>query len=424
MWNEIQRVLEYLSKSKGGKRTLKYLILGLIAGVVLLIFNLNVLYYLVDLDHFFIHTALSRLLFVNNISPYSLDIRSILENYFSTRPIEVSLENFKFTDPIFQLFFYFPFGFIPDPTWAAAIYLTINQGFILWIIETIYRLLDWKPDWMIRLLNVAIAFSSFLGISYLLAPDLSVIQTLLFLTGLSFSLNRKPIQGGLLLGFSLLSFQLTTLALLLVLTFFLATNKKGPVVWFLISVALLSLAGIIFDNNWPLMMVRNFFIEPQQFPFANYSITLGVSSTGAILPTLINFSPVFLVILIALEWLRTPKVSSNHLFWLLAFIINFNPMLTVTQHFSPRFIHFIVYLFIFYLWYFRSEGTVKQILLGMYVLMIVILPGLGRLFPQVLPFLNSSIGFHIIRIILTLIMLYWVKWWILQSPLEREVFEE
>jgi hypothetical protein len=424
MWNEIQRVLEYLSKSDGGKRTLKYLILGLIAGVDLLIFNLFVLYDLVDLDHFFIHTALSRLLFINNISPYSLEIQSILENYFSTRPIEVFIENFKFTDPIFQLFFYFPFGLIPDPKWAAAIYLTINQGFIFWIIETIYRLLDWKPDWKIRILNGAIAFLSFLGISFLMAPDLSVIQTLLFLIGLSFSLNKKPIPGGLLLGFSLLSFQLTTLALLLVITFFLVTKKKGPVVWFLITIVLLSLAGIIFDNNWLLMMLRSFFLEPQNFPFTSYSAATGVSSTGAILPALINFSPVFLVILIALEWLRTPKVSSNHLFWLLAFIINLNPMLTVTQDFSPKFIHFFVYLFIFYLWYFRSEGTVKQILLVVYVLMIVILPGLGRLLPHVMPFLNSSIGFHLLRIFLTLIMLYWVKWWILQSPLEREVIEE
>lgn len=424
MWNEIQRVLEYLSKNEGGKNTRKLLVLGLIIFAVLMAFNRFVLYNLVDLDHFFTRTAIARLLFFNNISPYSLDIKSILENYFSTRPIEVSLDNLKFIDPIFQLFFYFPFGLIPDPVWAAAIFLTLNQGFIVWINETIYRLLDWKPSWKIRLLNVTIAFSSFLGFSFLLAPDLSVIQTLLFLTGLSFSLKGKPIPGGLLLGFSLISFQLTTLSLLLVMAFFTATKKNGPIRWFLITIGLLSLAGIVFDNNWPLMMLRNFFLEPQHFPFTSYSVAIGVSSTGAILPALINFSPVVLVILIALEWLRTPKVSNNHLFWLLAFIINLNPVLTVTQDFSPKIIHFFVYLFIFYLWFFRSEGTVKHILLGVYILMIVILPGLGRLLPEGLPFLNSSTGFHLLRIFLTLVMLYWVKWWILQSPLESEVLEE
>jgi hypothetical protein len=364
------------------------------------------------------------LLFFNNISPYSLDIKSILENYFSTHPIDVSFENLKFVDPIFQLFFYFPFGLIPDPVWAASIYLTINQGFIIWIIETIYRLLNWQPSWKIRILNGVIAFSSFLGTSFILAPDLAVIQTLLFLAGLSFSLKGKPIPGGLLLGFSLLSFQLTTLSLLLVMAFFIATKKNGPIMWFLITIGLLSLAGFIFDNNWPLMMLGNFFLEPQHFPFTSFSAAIGVSSTGAILPALINFLPVFLVILIAVEWLRTPKVSSNHLFWLLAFIINLNPMLTATQNFSPKFIHLFVYLFIFYLWYFRSEGTVKQVLLGVYVLMIVILPGLGNLLPQALSFLNSSTGFHLLRIFLTLTMLYWVKWWILQNPLGGEVLEE
>jgi hypothetical protein len=376
------------------------------------------------LDYFFTRTALARLLFFNNISPYSLDIKSILENYFSTRPIVVSFENLKFVDPIFQLFFYFPFGLIPDPVWVASIYLTINQGFIIWIIETIYRLLDWQPSWKIRILNGVIAFSSFLGTSFILAPDLSVIQTLLFLAGLYFSLKGKPIPGGLLLGFSLLSFQLTTLSLLLVMAFFIATKKNGPIIWFLITIGLLSLAGIIFDNNWPLMMLGNFFLKPQHFPFTNFSAAVGISSTGAILPALINFLPVFLFILIAVEWLRTPKVSSNHLFWLLAFIINLNPILTATQNFSPKFIHLFVYLFIFYLWYFRSEGKVKQVLLGVYVLMIVILPGLGKLLPQALSFLNSSTGFHLLRIFFTLTMLYWVKWWILQNPLGGEVLEE
>jgi len=424
MWNEIQGVIDYLSKNEKGKRTWRLLIIGLAGFAALLFFNRFVLINLISLDHFFIHTALSRLLFINNISPYSVEIKSILENYFSTRSVEAAIESFKFADPIFQLFFYFPFSLISDPVWASAVFLTINQGIMIGVIETVYRLLDWKPNLQILLLNGGIAFFSFLGISFITKPDLAVIQSLLFLLGLMFSLNEKPIPGGVFLGLSLLSFQLTTLTLLLAIAFFLVNNKKGPVIWFLITVILLSLAGLIFENNWPLMMLRNFFLEPQYFPFANFSTTVGVSSTGAILPALINFFPVFILILIALEWFRTPKKSSNHLFWLLAFIINLNPILTATQNFSPKFLHFFVYLYIFYLWYFRSEGSVKSILLGVYIILVVILPGLGSFFSQTLPFLNSSAGFHLIRIFLTLIMLYWVKWWILQSPLESEILEE
>jgi len=424
MWNEIQGVIEYLSKNEGGKRNSRLLIIGLVAFAGILFFNRFVFLKLISLDHFFIHSALSRLLFINNISPYSVEIRSILENYFSTRSVEVTIETFKFADPIFQLFLYFPFSMITDPTWAAAVFLTVNQGVVIGMIETIYRLLDWKPGWQIRLLNGGIAFFSFLGISFLLDPDLSVIQSLLFLMGLNYSLSEKPIQGGLFLGLSLLSFQLTTLALFLVIVFFLINNKKSSFVWFLITISLLSLAGLVFANNWPLMMLRNFFLEPQYYPFASFSTAVGVSSTGAILPTLINFFPFTMLILIALEWFRTPKISSNHLFWLLAFIINLNPIITATPNFSPKFLHFFVYLYIFYLWFFRSEGSVKSILLGVYITLIVILPGLGIFLPKMLPFLDSSTGNNLLRIFLTLIMLYWVKWWILQSPLESEILEE
>lgn len=424
MWHEIQRVFTYLSEDGEGKNIRKIVLFGLIIFTALLVFNYFVLYQLADLDHFFIRSALARLLFFNNISPYSLDISSILDNYFSTRPIEVSINNFKFTDPIFQLFFYFPFGLISDYAWTAAIYLTINMGLIIWILETVYRLLDWQPGIKIKLLNGILAFSSFLGISFITAPDLAVIHTLLLLSGLKFSLKGKSIAGGLFLGFSLLSFPMVILPLLLTLAFLIVTRKNGPIIWFLITVFLLSLAGIIFDNNWLLLMLRNFFLEPIYFPFASYSASIGVTSQGAILPTLLNFLPVFLIVMISLEWLRTPKVSSNHLYWLLAFAINLNPMLIAGKDFSPMFLNIFVYLFIFYLWYFRSEGTVKYILLGVYVLLIVALPGLGRAFPQTLPFLNSSTGFHLLRIFLTLIMLYWVKWWVLQSPLESEILEE
>ncbi len=424
MWNEIKRILNYLTESREGKETRRLIYLSLAAGFVLLVINRFAVVKSIKTDYFFIRTALSRLLLLSNISPYSVDINQVLSNYFSTRPMSVTFTNFKFADPIFQLFLFFPFSFIPEPDWASAVYLTINQGFLVWSLEVVYQLFNWRPDWKNRLINIGLAFFSFIGISFIFNPDLTIIQFFLFLMGMKFSLEDKPIPGGFFLALSILAFPMITLPLLLLIAFLITNRQLGSIIWFAISFILLSLAGIIFDNNWPLEMLRNWFLEPISFPFTSYSSALGITSEGAILPAILNSIPIVLFILIALEWLRIPKKKSIQLFWLLSFIIALNPLLIASGHFQPPIIILFTYLFIMYLWIFHSEGDVKLYLLGFLTLVIVVLPAVGRFFPITLRFLNSSAGFNLILIFLTILMLYWVRWWILENPYEGESIEE
>ena len=424
MWNEIKAALSYSLAGDKGRKTKNALIIGIIGALILLFLNRFVFFNLIDFDHFFIHSALARLLFLNNISPYRTDIIPVLNNFFSTRSIDATPEVFKFSDPVFQLFFYLPFSLMKDPRWSAALFLTINQGLLIGSLEVIFRLLSWKPEWKTKLWMTGITIFSCPGLFFFINPDLTLIQFFLFLMGLDLSMRSRAVSGGVLLGLSLLSFSIVLLPLLVLISYLGFSKKQTPVIWFLISTVLFSLLGAIFDNNWLLKMIRNFFAAPLYFPFTSYSSALNVVSSGAILPTLVNFVPMILFVMIALEWVRMPKESHLHLYWLIAFLITMNPVIAAVENFQPSPFSIFVYSFIIYLWISRSEGKIKKYLLGGFTLLYLVLPIIGKLFPDVFMFLNSSFGYNLIIFFLTLTMLYWVRWWVVQNPLESVELEE
>lgn len=424
MWNEIKAALNYALEGEKGRKTRKVVLIGILGGLILFLLNQFVFFNQINFNHFFIHSALARLLFHNNISPYRNDIIPILNNYFSTRPIDATPESFKFADPIFQLFFYLPFSWIQNPRWSAALFMTVNQGLLIVALNVIYKLFNWKPDWKIKFWMIGIAFLSIPGIYFFMNPDLSVIQVFLFLLGLDLSLRAKAIQGGVLLGLSFFSFSIILLPLIVVIYYLSLNKKQTPVVWFFISVVLLSLFGAIFDNSWLLKLVRNFFTTPQFFPFTGYSTALDITSTGAILPALINFVPIILFIMIVLEWVRMPKESHLHLYWLVAFLVTIYPVIAAQKNFQPSSFSIFSFSLIIYLWITRSEGNVKKILLGIFIFLYVVVPLMGATFPSRLGFLISSIGINLLLSTLTLTMLYWVRWWVVQNPLETSNLEE
>ena len=420
MFDEIVRLVKYLNESDEGRTKRKKIIFTLAGIVSLLIINRFLLIFKANLDYFYHHTALSRLLFISNISPYDLNIQSILDNFFSSRSIEVSLENFQYNDPLFQLFFFLPFTLITDHAWAAAIFLTVNQACIFLIVEQVYQLLKWRPAWKTRLLHLGLAFFSVFSLSFFSSPDLSIIQVLLFLLGLNLSLKNKFIAGGVVLSFTLFDFPMMNLPMLLLLMFLFILKKSDVIVWFFISLGLLSLAGLIFDNNWPLKMIRNIFLEPIYYPFIPYSQAVGIDHAGAFISSIINLFPIVLFILLIMEWIRIPKENPYQLFWMLSLIFTLNPFLVNTKKFQLSFIAIFVYLYIFYLWDCRSSGSVKKAVYGFFSVFIVLLPCLGYAFPSRMGFLYNTRGYNLIAILLTLLMLYWVRWWILQMPSEDE----
>ena len=113
----------------------------------------------INTDFFLIRVALSRLLLLNNFSPYSVDISQVLTNYFSPAAILMStVTNFKFAEPIFQLFLFFPFSFISNPDWSLRYSLPSTKDCLSGRLKLFINLLNWKPNWKIQANNWDRAF--------------------------------------------------------------------------------------------------------------------------------------------------------------------------------------------------------------------------------------------------------------------------
>ena len=114
----------------------------------------------------------------------------------------------------------------------------------------------------------------FFGVSNFLAANTSIFQFYFFILGLSFAFSDKHILAGLLLGLATIDPFNFFLPLIIVIGFLISRKQFEPIVWFVISIVLLSLAGIIFDSGWILKFLRNIFLEGSFFPFIDYNHAL------------------------------------------------------------------------------------------------------------------------------------------------------
>lgn len=423
MLDEIRRVVHHLLRSDEEVKTRKKVLI--FSGVVLLLLLANRFLFanVMNFEVFYQRMILARLLFLNNISPYSPDIKSVLENYLESRSLNLTISANEFRDPIYQLFIYLPFSLISNPLWAAAFFQTFNFTLGIFLLEKIYQLFAWQPEQKSRILNICLFYLSYMGISFYSRPDLTLFQLGLFTLGLAYSFEDKPIAGGVLLG--ICTVKLSSIALPLLLVLFLFINKKqGNVfIWFLISVFFICMAGIIFDNGWILKLLKNAVLTPYHFPFSNFSLTLETYSIIRTANTFANLIPIGILIWVALEWFRTPKNHTIQLLWQTSFGICLNSIIFVREYLQPTIFFIFPILYIIFQWNIHSTGKMKWIIYGLFGLTTIILPIGGIIFQNQAGLLYESLGFNMFILILIVFMLYWVRLWIMQNPLEDTLIQ-
>lgn len=412
MINDLKKYFSFILKNEAGRASKNKIIL--ISLIIPALFLLNKLFLVrfADSNNFLINSALSNLLFIKGISPYSKDIAAILENYFSTRGANVLTEEVIFQLPVYQLILYLPFSFIRELDWSLSLWLTANQCIYLLCLVNCIKIFGWEPNKKFLLIIVGGGLLVFFGVSNFLAANTSIFQFYFFILGLSFAFSDKHILAGLMLGLATIDPFNFFIPLIIVIGFLINRKQFEPIVWFIISIVLLSLAGIIFDSGWILKFFRNIFLEGSFFPFIDYNHALlnwipRLSSVG-----LVTFIPIMLMSWLFLEFSRLPKQSSKHLYWMLSLAACINPFIIMRETNYSSILFILPIIFLVYLWENHSTGLINKVIYGILGMIAVLLPLAALLFPVSFQSISNFHSINLINSLIILAMLYWIRWWV------------
>jgi hypothetical protein len=412
--NNPKKYFQFIFRSDEGKDFRNNVVRTFFIIFPLFIFNFFIFSTIADLDNYLIHSALSKILVFNGISPYSQNISLILENYFSTRDIVVQTTAVVYQLPIYHLFLYLPFSFIQDPKLAFSIWETINQLLYAFCILKLANIFGWNLNLRKKVFLIGAGLASYFTFLNIFSANTAILQLFFLIAGIKEHKFGRHIGSGFLLGLSTVDPFNFFLPLAILFLFMLRNEQFGSVIWTSIAIILYSLIGIIFDSTWFLKMIKNIFLDGSFYPLMSYGQAVKFWKPDMILGELVNVIPIIITIWLTLEFARIPKNSFENLFWILSLTICLNPIFIMRNSTYASILFTIPIVFVLFLWEKHSSGYLNK---GIYLLLLLI----SVIYPLIHIYIGglswSKLNYFSNNLIVSLFLIfviYWVRWWVVK----------
>jgi hypothetical protein len=98
----------------------------------------------------------------------------------------------------------------------------------------------------------------------------------------------------------------------------------------------------------------------------------------------------------------------------LSLAICINPFIIMRENNYASVLYLLVFTFILFLWATRSTGLINKIIYSILLIISVLLPILGFVYPSYFKFLSDFQSINFINSVILLLMLYWVRWWVVK----------
>jgi hypothetical protein len=363
-------------------------------------------------EDFFIRWASFRNLFFKGIDPYSQDAINSLGNSAQLLPILSGKIQYHFLDPLFSLFFFFPFGIFSDFFIARALWMTVCEVVLLLSSDCILKIINW--DIGKRDKTGFILFSIFLYYSLfaLLKGSVVIILFYVFLLAVNTVFERKYISAGIL--FSILTIKLSMFILpVLVLIFYSLRKEKGfAIAWIFISLMVLSAGAYLLIPNWPVSFLREIIQN------ANLS---GLAIPGILMtywmnnvnPIIWNGIAVLFLGIFIFETILS-DCDRQRLLWELCLSLAISPFIFIQNNLSYFFMMLFPFGLVFQQWIKRDKNIGSKIFVFSIILFSFIL-GLLGIVSNGIQTGRVSVLFYFLPVFYVLLNLYWIRGWLINA---------
>jgi hypothetical protein len=207
-----------------------------------------------------------RSLVTDGTDPYSEIITEKIQNTVKSEYTYVSWQPPKYTSPLFSGLVIFPFALLSDETLAHALWSALQLLAIFVIIWLGLRITGWKPAWYIFFLFSLFSIFSYHIVVPWLDGGLSIWAAFFLVLALLMIYSNLDEAGGIILGLAMIQPLMVFLPALFVLIWAGTHRRKKIILWFFITIILLSLIGLFFVPDWIMQYFRVLYHFMENFP--------------------------------------------------------------------------------------------------------------------------------------------------------------
>lgn len=172
----------------------------------------------------------------------------------------------RYTSPLYSGVVILPFTLISDKTLAHTLWMVAQLICIFAILLLLVKLTGWKPAWLgFALFSLFTLFSYHVVVPWL-DGGLSIWAVFFFVIALvAIGSNRNEV-GGVFLALSVIQPQMVILPVIFSLVWSISKKRTVIILWFLITLILLSVIAIFLVPNWIIDYARLLYNFSKNFP--------------------------------------------------------------------------------------------------------------------------------------------------------------
>ncbi len=374
---------------------------------------------------FFSQWTNTRTFLTTGFSPYTQEALFQVEQ-------EAVLSDLSFTgkfrinaEPLYGLLITLPFVMIPSFQYAFAAWLVVNEALLLFIFWLLYRLSSWKGGRALFVFT-CLTVLGWKSLLVILFSGSSTILILFTMIGVLYALKHGMNElAGVLLAITTVKLEILWLPILFLLIFCSAKQNRKTLLWFFVSLVLVSVSLLLLDPGWVQDYLIAFLTQLLNYPHNLFKATSIAqlfnesyfSYFSQALETIfltfgVRLGNVFTLIIIGLmifEWSSMRKRDDKGILWLFCLTVLFSAWIGVNNK-TESFAFFVPIIFLFIsLLNDRWKGNGKLL----YWIMPVVLLALNWLsFSTDAPVLIMQFGLYPI---IFSVLLYWIRWWALSK---------
>lgn len=359
---------------------------------------------------FYSYWLSSRVLFAQGENPYA---SNIFEQIIQRFPEDQYLSGF--TLPLYAVIPIFLFSFIDNFEIALIIWMTILEALLVGIgMKTISAFqIDRRTFTPLKIGTVMLL--SYYSVVAVLDGDIGILAVFLLMMALDAIRSQEDEFAGILLAFATIKYSLTLLPIIWIFIWCFANRHTTVITWFFMILAFLILLSVLFMTNWITEFIRSViyyykYLNPLYFSrlIENWQPELGGRIGWAISG--------FLILIMIIEWIVNARGNVRAFEWVTA--------LTITIGFLSGIPNIGKNLYMLWipLAYATDKINLRWTHNGKWISLVLILsfwviPWLNQR-GQVLFWQNPIDVLNIIFPAVCLILLYWNRWWTIQSVIE------
>jgi len=391
-------------------------ILGaLVLVVALLVLDIHLARTLNGGEWLYLRWSGARAFLFEHIEPYgSVVAQRVQELAYGGRAAFLNEYPYALNDPFYIVLLYTPLALISDFAIARGIWMLLSQAALVGIVLLSLDLSEWKPPlWMLVIL-MGFGLFSYFSISALLSASPTIFLTLIYLIILSALRSFSDELAGALLFLVAYQWEVGILFFLLVLIFVIMNKRWQVLSGFGMTFILLALISLIANRGWIIPYIRAVLFNWSQGISYTFGITLAYIFSGLSI-SIDKWISAVVSVVVLVEAIRSADEHARQVMWAAFLSLALNPIAGFAIFLSNHIVLLpAVILVTGLVWERWQDSRVVPIA---YLIGLIIFFYIGFYFETLdAPSQLYSELINILPPLLTVIGLYWMRWWVVRPP--------